>query len=361
VSFDALLWATNDAPIADVNEFAVLMMLAEKADADGCNAFPSRPTMASRTHIDPKTVLRTLQRLEGRGLIAKGDQSAAAYLRADRRPVVYDLMIPYSWFSNIDRINRERADRGRSPLTREGRPDLAAPPEKRRRSDLGRKRAPRAGERGDYESPRAEEGVFADGGTLSPERGDSQSGTGGLVVTQPSPLTLSEEPSSSPSVPHGGPEPLEQQGGGGGDAPQEEPNGAAAVFVDSLPYRGRLPGPKQRAHLIAAVAGALEAGWPADALRRQLTADTETAKSMAAVYRHRLEPENLPAPPSAAVVVPGPRTVVHDSRNILQECDGQDGMCGRPTGGSASGLCRSCERERAAAADSGLAAVGGGT
>lgn len=45
VSFEAVLWATNDAPIANVNEFAVLMMLAEKADPDGCNAFPSRPTV----------------------------------------------------------------------------------------------------------------------------------------------------------------------------------------------------------------------------------------------------------------------------------------------------------------------------
>jgi hypothetical protein len=191
VSFEALLWATNDAPIADVNEFAVLTMLAEKADPDGCNAFPSRTTMASRTHIDPKTVLRTLQRLESRGLISKGDQGAAAYLRADRRPVVYDLLIPFDWFPNIERINKERRDRGRPPLTPQERPGIAAPPEKTRRSDLGKERLRKdTNPRGDSEVPRDE----VHGVTVSPERGDSESGTGGLRVTRTSPLNLSPEP-----------------------------------------------------------------------------------------------------------------------------------------------------------------------
>lgn len=194
MSFEALLWATNDAPIADVNEFAVLAMLAEEADSDGCNAFPSRTTMANRTHIDPKTVLRTLQRLESRGLISKGDQGAAAYLRADRRPVVYDLLIPYSWFPSIERINKERRDRGRPPLNPQDRPSIAAPPEKTRRSDLGKERPRKdTNPRGDSEVPRTE----VHGVTVSPERGDSESDTGGLRVTRTSPLILSPEPLSS--------------------------------------------------------------------------------------------------------------------------------------------------------------------
>lgn len=167
----------------------------------------------------------------------------------------------------------------------------------------------------------------------------------------------SRKNTSSPSIPQSGPSAAGQEGGG--DASQQEEQSSAAVFVDSLPYRGRLPGPKQRAHLVAAAAAALTAGWSEEALRRQLTADTSNAKSMAAVYRYRLEPENLPAPPVPAV--PGPRTVVNDTRerDAARECEGRDGMCGRPTGGSASGLCRSCEQDRAAA-DSGLTTVGGG-
>ncbi|MFC8201734.1 helix-turn-helix domain-containing protein [Streptomyces sp. NPDC057298] len=194
MSFEAVLWATNDAPIANVNEFAVLMMLAEKADPDGCNAFPSRPTIAARTTVNSKTVLRALQSMEARGLIAEGDQRAAQYIRADRRPVVYDLLIPYSWFPNVDRINRERQERGRTPLTMSTRPDIAPAPEKKTRSDKGTKRPKQTtadqqeSSRGDFESPRDADGY---GVTTSPGRGDYESATGGLQVTQTSPVTQS--------------------------------------------------------------------------------------------------------------------------------------------------------------------------
>ncbi|MFC8277804.1 helix-turn-helix domain-containing protein [Streptomyces sp. NPDC057271] len=205
MSFEAVLWATSDAPIASVNEFAVLTMLAEKADPDGCNAFPSRPTIAARTKVDPKTVLRCFQALEARGLIAEGDQRAAEYIRADRRPVVYDLLIPYSWFPNIDRINKERQERGRPPLTRSTRPDIAPAPAKKQRSDKGKPRAKKQAadqqesSRGDSKSPRDEDGY---GVTLSPPRGDSQSATGGLQVTQPCSVTQSTTRTDSvpPSV-----------------------------------------------------------------------------------------------------------------------------------------------------------------
>lgn len=98
----------------------------------------------------------------------------------------------------------------------------------------------------------------------------------------------------------------DQGGGGGGDAQQQQGTNTtvAAEFVDRLPYRGRIPGPRQRAHLIDRVSAALAAGWSEWALRVQLTEETESAKSLAAVYRHRLAPENLPAPPR----LPAPRT-----------------------------------------------------
>lgn len=193
-----MLWATSDAPIANVNEFAVLVMLAEKADSDGCAAFPSRKTVARRTTVVEKTVQRTLALLVQRGLIAKGDQRAAQYLRADRRPTVYDLMIPYEWFPNIERINKERAERGRPPLTPESRPPITAAPEKVRRSDAGKprtKKSPSSDDaRGDTESPRETGDSNSHGGTVSPKRGDSQSRTGGLVVPRTSPMNQSTEP-----------------------------------------------------------------------------------------------------------------------------------------------------------------------
>ncbi|MFJ6940929.1 helix-turn-helix domain-containing protein [Streptomyces sp. NPDC101132] len=165
--------------MADVNEFAVLAVLAEKAGPDGCNAYPSRPTIAERARVDDRTVLRSLQRLEARGLIARGDQQAAAYIRADRRPVVYDLMIPAAWFADgLDRVNAHRQKTGRPPLTTAARPDLPDRPAKTARCDKGRKRPAKGSGRGDSQSSGAADDGVTDRHPVpaprSRSRGDSQ-------------------------------------------------------------------------------------------------------------------------------------------------------------------------------------------
>lgn len=138
----------------------------------------------------------------------------------------------------------------------------------------------------------------------------------------------------------------DQGGGGGGDASQqkETQNPAAAAFVDSLPYRGRIPGPRQRDHLIQRVSEALAAGWSENKLRVQLTEETDSAKSLAAVYRHRLAPENLPAPPP----LPSPRT----STEALSDRPGSQyvkclgSSCGhRKMLPTPDGLCRDCRED----------------
>jgi len=195
MSLSPILWALKDAPVADSLERLVLVVLGEHAGgADGCTAFPSRDTIASLALVDPKTVQRVIQRLIKRKLIAPGDQSAAQYIRADRRPVVYDLMIPYSWFPNPERMNEERRERGLAPLTPKGRPDIAAAPEKVRRKDAGVSRPKESG-RGDSESPRH-------GGSSSPARGDYESRTGGLEDPRTSSFDpLIFEPPTSLSAP----------------------------------------------------------------------------------------------------------------------------------------------------------------
>lgn len=141
-------------------------------------------------------------------------------------------------------------------------------------------------------------------------------------------------------------EPENQGGGGGGDAPQqkEEQDPAAAAFVDSLPYRGRIPGPRQREHLIGRVSQALAAGWSVNKLRVQLTEETDSAKSLAAVYRHRLAPENLPAAPP----LPKPRTgddgpLSEVSGSLYVKCQGR--ACGRKMLPTVDGLCRDCRED----------------
>ena len=216
MSLDPILWALKDAPVADSLERLVLVTLGERAArADGCTAFPSRDTLAATVLADPKTVQRVLQRLVKRGLIAKGDQSAARYIRADRRPVVYDLLIPYSWFPNPERMNAERRQAGLPPLTPEDRPDIAPPPARARRSDVGRPRKKKAAEeRGDCQTPRDRTDGGADNparGDCQSQRGDSESRTGGLSDPRTSslirPLIHPEEPLSPPSVPTQRPEP----------------------------------------------------------------------------------------------------------------------------------------------------------
>lgn len=151
--------------------------------------------------------------------------------------------------------------------------------------------------------------------------------------------TIVKNTSSSPVAPSGpSVGQSEEPGGGGGDAPQQQEQRAAAAFVDLLPFRGPVPGPKARTHLVERVRAALGAGWGEDDLRRQLTADTSTAKSMAAVFRYRLDPENLPAPP-VPTVLPVQRATPR--RPTCPDCQ-------RPlTNSSVPTLCREC-REAAA-------------
>ncbi|MFD0032502.1 HNH endonuclease [Streptomyces sp. NPDC127172] len=134
MSLDPILWALKDAPTADTLERVVLLALAgEAVRADGSFISTSRQELARTARVDPKTVQRTLRRLEERSLVAKRGQ----------RPLVYDLLIPLSWFSDVDGVNAERRQAGLEPLTPENRPDIAPPPAKGYRSDLGRVLGPR--------------------------------------------------------------------------------------------------------------------------------------------------------------------------------------------------------------------------
>ncbi|QKW31497.1 hypothetical protein HUT11_35635 (plasmid) [Streptomyces seoulensis] len=135
----------------------------------------------------------------------------------------------------------------------------------------------------------------------------------------------------------------DQKGGGGGDAPrQEEQNRVAAAFVECLPYRGRILGPKQREYLIKRVGEALAAGWSENKLRVQLTEETDSAKSLAAVYRHRLAPENLPAAPP----LPQPRTGNEEIARVQRaKCP----ECHRPLRNcTEDALCTDCREDASA-------------
>lgn len=95
------------------------------------------------------------------------------------------------------------------------------------------------------------------------------------------------------------------------------------------------------------MSAALAAGWSEIALRVQLTEETDDAKSLAAVYRHRLDPDILPdAPP-----FPKPRSGDDDplseaSGSLYVKCQGP--VCGRKMLPTPDGLCRDCREDASA-------------
>lgn len=70
---------------------SVLAAFADYAGADGTAAWPSIETIAARVECSVRTVQRQLQILIDEGFMRPGDQELVSHLRADKRPVVYDL------------------------------------------------------------------------------------------------------------------------------------------------------------------------------------------------------------------------------------------------------------------------------
>jgi hypothetical protein len=192
MSFAAHVWASGVAPVANVYEYAVLNRMADEVDESGEGCMLGTPTIARDIVSDTRSVRRALDSLEERGLIAKGDQARAAYIRADRRPIVYDLLIPAMCFADIKRTNERRAAQGRAPLTPENRPVQGPPPDdakRKRRDDVGKPRDKKIGdsqEEQDRLDAGTQEGSDPDGLSSShPATGglpDSPSDTGCLVV-----------------------------------------------------------------------------------------------------------------------------------------------------------------------------------
>ncbi|MFD0032501.1 hypothetical protein ACFVJK_30390 [Streptomyces sp. NPDC127172] len=89
-----------------------------------------------------------------------------------------------------------------------------------------------------------------------------------------------------------------------GGKPSNNDNGnddPATAFVDGLPFGGQMPNRSTRERLIARAREAYAAGWTPGALQRHLTDDTRSAKSLVAVYLHRLA--DLPDPRAVAASV----------------------------------------------------------
>lgn len=348
-----MLWALKGAPVVDAEERVILITMADSAWSDGTDAFPSKKTIAEIAKIDPKTVQRRLKALTARGLIALGNQNAAAYIPEHFRPQVYDLMIPYSWFPDMGQINAERKAKGKPPLTPEDRPDLVEAPEKRRRVDKGKARKGPQGQGGttspggeDSESPGQ---TGQEGGTTSPGGGDYKSQRGGLQDPQPSPSNPPRNP-PRPSVPE---EAVAEQTDGGTDGsavPRQIGRNPGVDLLlaigaekpeflltgDTLQDQGR------------AVAGMLLEGWTPELLRQVIAGrplPDQITNTVGAIVSTRIR-QALTGPAPDAVRTRGPlsEVVVTLSRQAvipMRCCE----RCERGFRSPEPGMCRDCRED----------------
>lgn len=91
MSMQAMVWALEQAPDVPAQALGVLMGLANHADERGRGAFAGQELLAEYARKSDRQTRTDLARLEEAGLIRRGDQSLVAHLRADKRPVVWDL------------------------------------------------------------------------------------------------------------------------------------------------------------------------------------------------------------------------------------------------------------------------------
>lgn len=95
MSVQAMTWALDQQVATESMSRHVLLCLANYADKEGRNAFPSAATLAQDTGLAVRTVRARLGQLLEAGVIRKGNQAivAAHIPAADRRPVCYDLVM----------------------------------------------------------------------------------------------------------------------------------------------------------------------------------------------------------------------------------------------------------------------------
>lgn len=124
MSMQAMVWALEQAPDVPAQALGVLMGLANHADEHGRGAYAGQELLAEYARKSDRQARTDLARLEDAGLIRRGDQSLVAHLRADKRPVVWDLAMERV----KDKSDRKCASGRKETSGRKPETDSASPP-----------------------------------------------------------------------------------------------------------------------------------------------------------------------------------------------------------------------------------------
>lgn len=91
MSIEVMSWVLNNAPVRGTDKI-ILLGLANHADADGNNAYPSVARLARYANVSERAVQQSLRNLEEVGLIWRHyNEGGSAQQRADRRPNKYTI------------------------------------------------------------------------------------------------------------------------------------------------------------------------------------------------------------------------------------------------------------------------------
>ncbi|AEH08772.1 hypothetical protein FsymDg_1287 [Candidatus Protofrankia datiscae] len=294
-----MTWVWGSSPTAG-NERLVLLAIADTADDDGGNAWPSVATLAHKTRLAPRTVQRVIRRLVAGGHLLV--ETAAGRGGANRYTVVTNgTTEPAS--TPVDNGPPKRAD----PRQPDGGVNLPPPSQLR------------------HPSPDT---------ALSGEGCHSSVTRTSLNVLEPPPPAR-----AAPPVNDGRP----VDGGGGSFNDQMPPvaSGEREPAGDTHPARSDTAGvltrlgsswrltPRQRTRLAPLVTTALAAGWTPSGLRETLGANPGGVRSPYAVLRTRLT--DLPDPPTTgsapAVARPPWCGICNESTRLFELDDGRARRC----------------------------------
>ncbi len=107
MSIKVMTWVWDHSP-ATGTDHMVLLAIADAADDDGTNAWPSEATLAHKARVSERTVRRSLRALEELGVLTvELHEGGRPETRRDRRPNRYTVRMTTG---QIDRPDIERED-----------------------------------------------------------------------------------------------------------------------------------------------------------------------------------------------------------------------------------------------------------